>query len=111
MGRRVVIERAVAEGRIAVDAVLAAAGLLVLELELVAVDPLAEPGDLHAGGLARRDVDVEQGAAGQGHVLDLLDDAGGEGGRGVEVELAPEPEVHLARHGLLGDGDGDRDGR
>ena len=35
-------------GRVAVDAVLAAAGLLVLELELVAVDALAQPGDLDA---------------------------------------------------------------
>ena len=92
-------------GRVAVDPVLTPAGLLVLELELVAVDALAEPGDLDAGGLARGHVDVEQRAAGQRHVLDLLDDPGGEGRRGVEVELAAEPEVHLARRGLLGDGD------
>ena len=49
-------------GRVAVDAVLLAAGLLVDQRQLVAVDALAEPRDLDALDVAGRHVDVEQRA-------------------------------------------------
>ena len=92
-------------GRVAVDPVLAPLGLLLLQHELVAVDPLAEPRDLDAADLAAREVDVQQRAARQRHVLDLLDHPRRERGGGLELELLAEPEVHLARRRLLRDGD------
>ena len=55
--------------------------------------------------LARREVDVEQRALRQRHVVDLLHQPRGERGGGLEVEDAAEAEVHLAGVGLLGDGD------
>ena len=90
----------------AVDPVLAPRALLVLEAQLVAVDALAQPRDLDALGVDARNVDVEQRARGQGHLVEALDDVGDELRRGGEVELAPEAEVHLACGGLLRDREG-----
>ena len=93
-------------GRVAVDAVLLAAGLLVDErragrgrraCRAAATSTPVDP----AGG----HVDVEQRALGQRHVVDLLHEPRGERGGGVEVEAVAEAEVHLARVGLLGDRD------
>jgi hypothetical protein len=99
---RLVVEAGVG----AVDPVAAAAVLVLgVELELVAVDALAELRDLDALGVAGRHVDVEQRALGERHVVELLDHARGELGGDVERELAAEAEVHLAGGGLLGDRD------
>ena len=97
----------VVEARVgAVDPVAPAAVLVLgVELELVAVDALAQAGDLDALGLAGGHVDVQQRAGGQRDLVELATDAGGELGRALEGEAAAEAEVHLPGVGLLGDGD------
>ena len=99
--------RLVVEARVGAVDPVAAALVLVLggELELVAVDALAQARDLDALRLAGRDVDVEQRALGERHVVELVHDARDELGGDLEVELAAEAEVHLAGRRLLGDGD------
>ena len=73
--RRQVGPRLVVEARVrAVDPVAAAVLLLALELQLVAVDALAEARHLHALRLAGGHVDVQQRPRGQRHVLDALDE-------------------------------------
>ena len=92
----------VVHGRVAVDAKATASVLLLDDLQLVAVDALAEPRDPDPVRLARRDVHVHQRALGQGHVVEALDHARDERRGGAELEALAEPEVHLARERLLG---------
>ena len=89
----------------AVDPVAAPVLLLALELQLVAVDALAEARHLDAAGLAGRDVDVEQRRRRQRHVLDALHQPRDEIGGDLEAEAAVEAVVERSRAGLLGDGD------
>jgi hypothetical protein len=92
--------------RVAVDAEQAAVRmLLVLQLQHVLVDALAEPRHLHAVRLAAGDVDVQQRAARERHLLDLGHQPRDERGRQLEVERAPEAEVQLPRARLLRYGD------
>ena len=60
---------------------------------------------LDALRMAGRDVDVQQRALGQRHLVELVDDPRDEVGGDAEVELVAEAEVHLAARRLLGDGD------
>ena len=78
----------VVEARVGAVDPVAAALVLVLggELELVAVDALAQAGHFDAVWIAGGDVDVQQRPLGQRDVVELVDDAGGERGRGREVE-------------------------
>jgi len=89
----------------AVDPVAASVLLLVLELELVAVDALAQAGHLYSSRLARGNVDIDQRAVRQLHLLDALDPARHEGRRHVEAEAAIETVVQRPRARLLRDGD------
>ena len=91
--RLVVVEARV----LAVDRVAAAAVLVLgVELELVAVDPLAQARDLDALGRARRDVDVQQRALGQRHVGELVDDARGEVGGRLEAKALRRKSISRA---------------
>ena len=96
----------VVEARVrAVDPVAPAALLLALELELVAVDALAEARHLDAVGLACRDVHVEQRRRRQRHVLHALDETRDEARGDLKSEATVEAVVERARARLLGDGD------
>jgi hypothetical protein len=90
----------------AVDLVLAAAvRLLADELQLVVVDPFAEPRHLDAIRLAGRAVDVDQRRLGDLLGEQAADELGGEGGGVAELEAAADV-AHAAAGGLLGEGDG-----
>ena len=92
---------------VAVDPVQApAAGALVDQRELVAVDALAEPRDLDAVRVGARDVDVQQRARRQRHVLELGHQPGRERRRHLEVEcLCPTRKSSSSALRLLRDRD------
>ena len=79
--------------------------LLALELQLVAVDALAQTRDLDARGLPRGDVDVQQRALGQRQDLQALHQPRDEARREIEVKAAVVAVVQGATARLLGDRD------
>ena len=92
---------------LAVDPVLRAPGAAVArELQLVAVDALAEARDAHAGRLAERAVDVQQRPGRQRHVVDLVDEARDERARRGRTRTRGRRGSPSRRRGrLLGDRD------
>src|SRR5439155_23479921 len=91
-------------GIVAVDPVAAPALLVRLEVETIAVDPLAQTGNGHALR-PRRDVDVQDRPAGQPVGGDSLDQGGQEGGGRGEVVRLVAPEIGGGGGAALGDGD------
>ena len=96
---------------VAVDPVPAAAApadVLLLQLELVAVDALAHPRHRGAVQLVPRDsgnVHVQERAVREWALVHRGHQPGDEAGSALEVELPAQPEVHLALARLLRDRD------
>jgi hypothetical protein len=107
-GREVRIGIALVAGLLAVDVEAAPPFHLLGQLELVAVDALAQAAGPDSAHVAGGTVHVQERARRHGHVLELLDHPGHEGGGLLEVLALPgpaPPEVDHALLGLLRDGD------